>query len=46
MDHLSFNSTSLMVGGAVVAGLIFLAMAGKKVATSTSSSLNGLNGFY
>jgi len=46
MDHLSFNSTSLMIGGAVVAGLVFLATAGKKVATSTGSSLNGLNGFY
>jgi len=45
LDQFSFNSSSLMIGGAVIAGLVFIMSAGKgTVKTRIGQDL--LSGFY
>jgi len=45
LDQFSFNSSSLMVGGAVLAGLIFIISAGKGT-VKTRIGQDSLSGFY
>jgi len=45
LDQFSFNSSSLMVGGAVLAGLVFIISAGKGT-VKTRIGQDSLSGFY
>jgi len=45
LDQFSFNSSSLMVGGAVLAGLIFIISAGKGTVVARPGQ-DSLSGFY
>jgi len=45
LDQFSFNSSSLMVGGAVLAGLVFIISAGKGT-VKTRMGQDSLSGFY
>jgi len=45
LDQLSFSSSSLMVGGAVLAGLIFIISAGKGTVVARPGQ-DSLSGFY
>jgi len=45
LDQFSFNSSSLMVGGAVLASLVFIISAGKGT-VKTRISQDSLSGFY
>jgi len=45
LDQFSFSSSSLMVGGAVLAGLVFIMSAGKGTVVARPSQ-DSLSGFY
>jgi len=45
LDQFSFSSSSLMVGGAVLAGLVFIMSAGKGTVVARPGQ-DSLNGFY
>ena len=45
LDQFSFNSSSLMIGGAVIAGLVFIMSAGKGT-VKTRIGQDSLSGFY
>jgi len=45
LDHFSFSSSSLMVGGAVLAGLVFI-MSGGKGTVVARPGQDSLSGFY